>query len=89
MAKAGGRFTGKQIVADATLVKAGASMDSLVKREDVDPNTRVLKQYEKQYHDFQRGKCTRRVVNQTYVSASDLDATIVYRKGTESGIVPF
>ena len=35
-----GRFTGKQIVVDATLVKANASMDSLVKREDADPNVR-------------------------------------------------
>ena len=47
-----GRFTGKQIVADATLVKANASMNSLLKREDTDPNARVLKQYEKRYHAF-------------------------------------
>jgi IS5 family transposase len=81
-----GRFTGKQIVADATLVKANASMDSLVEREDADPNARVLKQYEKRYHDFQHGKRKRRVANQTHVSASDLDATMVYRKGTEGGL---
>ena len=59
-----GRFTGKQIVADATLVKANASMNSLVKREDTDSDARVLKQYEKQYHDFQHGKRKRRVANQ-------------------------
>ncbi|MXS78826.1 transposase, partial [Nitrosomonas sp. JL21] len=81
-----GRFTGKQIVADATLVKANASMDSLVKREDADPDARVLKQYEKRYHDFQHGKRKRRVANQTHVSASDPDATMVYRKGTEGGL---
>ena len=81
-----GRFTGKQIVADATLVKANASMNSLVKREDTDPDARVLKQYEKQYHDFQHGKRKRRVANQTHVSASDPDATMVYRKGTEGGL---
>lgn len=60
-----GRFTGRQIVADVTLVKANASMNSLVKREDTDPDARVLKQYEKQYHDFQHGKRKRRVANQT------------------------
>ncbi len=81
-----GRFTGKQIVADATLVKANAAMGSLVKREDADPDARVLKQYEKQYHDFQHGKRKRRVANQTHVSASDPDATMVYRKGTEGGL---
>ena len=81
-----GRFTGKQIVVDATLVKANASMDSLVKREDGDPNTRVLKQYEKRNHDFQYGKRKRRVANQTHVSASDPDATMVYRKGTDGGL---
>lgn len=85
MAKAS-RFTGKQIVADATLIKANASMGSLVKREDADPNARVLKQYEKRYHDFQHGKRKRRVANQTHVSASDPDATMVYRKGTEGGL---
>lgn len=81
-----GRFTGKQIVADATLVKANASMNSLVKREDGDPAARVLRQYEKRYHDFQHGKRKRRVANQTHVSASDPDATMVYRKGTEGGL---
>ncbi|QOJ24026.1 MAG: transposase [Gammaproteobacteria bacterium] len=81
-----GRFTGKQIVVDATLVKANASMDSLVKRENADPNARVLKQYEKRYHDFQHGKRKRRVANQTHVSASDPDATMVYRKGTDGGL---
>ncbi|MBS0425108.1 MAG: hypothetical protein JSR71_11955 [Proteobacteria bacterium] len=84
-----GRFTGKQIVADATLVKANASMGSLVKHEDTDPDARVLKQYEKQYHDFQHGKRKRRVANQTHVSASDPDATMVYRKGTEgTNLIP-
>lgn len=81
-----GRFTCKQIVADATLVKANAAMGSLVKREDTDPDARVLKQYEKQYHDFQHGKRKRRVANQTHVSASDPDATMVYRKGIEGGL---
>ncbi len=81
-----GRFTGKQIVADATLVKANASMGSLVKREDADPDARVLKRYEKRYHDFQHGARKRRVANQTHVSASDPDATMVYRRGIDGGL---
>ena len=81
-----GHYTGKRIVVDATLVKANASMDSLVERENADPNARVLKQYEKRYHDFQHGKRQRRVSNQTHVSASDPDATMVYRKGSEGGL---
>lgn len=49
-----GRFTAKQFVVDATLVKANASMSSssLVKREDADPDVRSLKQYEQRYQTF-------------------------------------
>ena len=81
-----GHFSGKRMVADATLVKANASMDSLVEREDADPDARALKQYEKRYHDFQHGKRKRRVANQTHVSESDPDASMVYRKGAEGGL---
>ncbi len=61
-------------------MKANASMDSLIKREDADPNARVVKQYERWCHDFQHGERKRRVANQTHVTASGPDATMVYRK---------
>jgi len=81
-----GHFTGKRIVADATLVKANAAMDSLVEREDSDPDARALKRYEQRYHDFKYGKRKRRVANQTHVSLSAPEATMVYRKGAEGGL---
>ena len=72
---------GKQIVVDATLVKANASMDSLVKREDADPNARVLKQYEKRCHDFQHGKRRCRVAKSDPCQCLRSRCTMVYRKG--------
>ncbi len=76
-----GHIRGRRIVADATLVQADASVDSLVEREDADPNARALKNYERRYHDFRAGKRVRKVANQTHVSASDPDATLVSRPG--------
>jgi len=81
-----GRVDGRRIVADATLIAANASMDSLVEREDGDPNARALKNYDKRYHDFQHGRRQRRVANQTHVSSTDSDATMVYRRGISGGL---
>ena len=61
--------------------EANASMDSLVERTDADPNARELKLYERRYHDFHEGIKQRKVSNQTHVSATDPDATLVSRKG--------
>ena len=81
-----GHCTGHQVVVDATLVKANASMASLVERTDGDPDARALKQYERRYHDFMHGHCKRRVSNQTHVSQSDPDTPMVYRNGTGGGL---
>lgn len=76
-----GLIKAKRVIADASLVEANASFDSLVERDNADPNARELKQYERRYHDFRRGKRERKVSNQTHVSQSDPDATIVSRPG--------
>ena len=81
-----GRLSTKRVVTDATLIAANAAMDSLVEREDGDPKSRVLKQYDQRYDDFQHGKRQRRVANQTHVSRSDPDATMVYRRGVSGGL---
>ena len=77
-----GLIKGKRLVADASLIAADASFDSLVERDDADPEARPLKYYEKRYADFREGKRTRKVSNQTHVSGSDPDATLVSRPGT-------
>ena len=78
--KKSGHIKGKRIIADASLVEANASIDSLKEREDGDPNARELKKYDQRYHDFREGKRDRRVANQTHVSKTDPDATLVSRK---------
>lgn len=80
--KGKGLVTGKQVMADATLIEADASINSLQERVESDPQARALKLYERQYHDFKVGAKTRQVSNQTHVSASDPDATLVARPGT-------
>ena len=42
-----GHIRGRRIVADASLVEADAAIDSLVERDDADPNARALKHYER------------------------------------------
>ncbi len=76
-----GHIRGRRIIADASLVEADAAIDSLVERDDADPNARALKHYEHRYHDFKVGKRRRKLANQTHVSASDPDATLVSRPG--------
>ena len=51
-----GRIRGRRIVADASLVEADAAIDSMVQRDDADPDARALKNYERRYHDFKTGK---------------------------------
>lgn len=76
-----GHIRGCRVVADASLVHADASVDSMVERDEGDPNARALKHYEHRYHDFKQGTRTRKLANQTHVSASDPDATLVSRPG--------
>jgi transposase len=75
-----GIINGKRMMSDASLVEANASMGSLIKREDGDPNAKELKKYERRYHDFNEGKKERKFSNQTHVSKTDPDATFVSRK---------
>jgi transposase len=77
-----GIVRGRRIMVDATLVEADASINSLEERPQSDPQARALKMYEQRYHDFKEGKKTRQISNQTHVSASDPDATLVSRPGT-------
>ncbi len=76
-----GHIRGRRIVADASLVEADAAIDSMVERDDADPNARALKHYEHRYHDFKTGKRRHKLANQTHVSASDPDETLVSRPG--------
>ena len=76
-----GHIRGRRIVADASLVEADAAVGSLVERDDADKNARALKDYERRYHDFKTGERRRKYANQTHVSASDPDASLVSRRG--------
>ncbi len=78
--QAQGHIRGRRIVADASLVEADAAVDSLVEREDADPDARALRRYEQRYHDFRSGARRRKYANQTHVSASDPDASLVSRR---------
>jgi transposase len=72
-----GLVKGRKIIADATLIEADASLDSMVRREKGDPDFRELKNHEKQYHDFKMGKKKRKVLNQTHVSSTDPHSSLV------------
>jgi transposase len=74
-----GIIKGKSMISDASLVEANASINSLSKREKSDPKARELKAYQRRYHDFREGKKERSVSNQTHVSKTDPDATLVSR----------
>jgi len=75
--KQAGIISGKRMISDASLVEADAAMDSLVERECSDPVSRELKAYERRYHDFKEGRRERKVSNQTHVSKTDPDSTLV------------
>lgn len=77
-----GLVTGRRLISDASLIDANASIDSMVERPDGDPDAKALKNYQQRYHDFREGKKQRRVSNQTHISHSDPEATLVSRKGT-------
>ncbi|MDH3691999.1 MAG: transposase [Gammaproteobacteria bacterium] len=79
-----GHIRGRRIVADASLVEADAAVDSLVERDDADPNARALKDYERRYHDFKIGKRHRkRTINRLETISSivrtNVHATRAYR----------
>jgi transposase len=76
-----GLVKGRKIIADATLIEADASLDSMVKREEGDPDFRELKNYEKRYHDFKTGKKKRKISNQTHVSSTDPQSSLVTHRG--------
>ena len=76
-----GHIRGRRIVADASLVEADAAVGSLVERDDAESNARSLRNHERRYHDFKTGERRRKYANQTHVSASDPDASLVSRRG--------
>jgi len=76
-----GLVKGRKIIADATLIEADASLDSMVKREEGDPDFRELKNHERRYHDFKTGKKKRKISNQTHVSSSDPHSSLVTHRG--------
>ena len=75
-----GIVKGKRVISDASMVEANAAMDSLVERDNDDPDLTPLKRYQHRYHDFKEGKRQRKVSNQTHVSYTDPDATMVSHK---------
>ena len=75
-----GHIRGRRIVAGASLVEADAAVEPLVGRDDADANA-ALKNYERRYDDFKMGKRRRKYANQTHLSASDPDASLVSRRG--------
>jgi len=72
-----GIVTGKKMIADAPLIEADASLDSMVEREEPDPDYRELRNYERRYHDFTTGNKKRKISNQTHVSSTDPDSSLV------------
>lgn len=78
--KTDGHIRGRRIVVDASLIEADAAIDSLVARDDADPNAQLLKQYQRRYHDFREGKRRRKYANQTHISSTDADCSLVSRK---------
>jgi transposase len=71
--KKAGLVRGKQMVTDATLIEADAAIDSVSKREDADKDVAETAKGE----EFE-GK---RVSIRTHESATDPDASVVYRSG--------
>jgi transposase len=76
-----GMIKGQRMISDANLFEANAGMNSLIKREDSGPNAKkILKRYAQRYHDFKEGRKPRKVSNQTHVSKTDPQASLVSRK---------
>jgi len=76
-----GFIEGRKVIVDASLVEADASLESMVERAEGDYKARELKPHERRYHDFRTGKKKRKISNQTHVSATDPEATLVSRQG--------
>ena len=79
--KQAGIVKGEKLIADASLVEANASINSMIEKPSGDSEARILRNYEKRYNDFHEGKKQRKYSNQTHVSQSDPDAKLVARKG--------
>ncbi len=79
-----GLIQGKTLITDASIVAANASLDSMIPRKETDPKARQLKLYQQRYHDFRVGKKQRKIANQTHVSKSDADASLVSRNSSYS-----
>lgn len=77
-----GLVPGRRLIADATLLRENASMNSLKHRpeEDVKPTL----PHEERYHDFKTGKKKRTYSNKTHQSSSDPDASLVTQQGSHN-----
>jgi hypothetical protein len=54
----------------------------MVERQDRHRDAKVLTNYQQRYHGLRKGKKQRRVSNQTHISHSDPEATLISSKGT-------
>ena len=78
--QAAGIIKGQGMLSDASLIEANAAMSSLVERAESDPQAKLLTTYNQRYYDFKTGRKTRKVANQTHVSHTDPDTSLVSRK---------
>ena len=76
-----GFIKAKKVIIDASIIEADASMDSMIEREEDDPKAEELKPHQKHYHNIKTGKKKRKISNQTHVSKTDPDATLLSRQG--------
>ncbi len=68
---------GKRIIVDASIFSANASINSMVKRDKYDDKSKILKKHQERYHDFIFGKRKRKLSNQTHISKTDKDASLI------------
>jgi hypothetical protein len=55
----------RKIIADTTLVVADASLNSILRREGRDPDSRESMNFKMRYNDLKSGKKKRKISNQT------------------------
>lgn len=76
-----GFIKAKKVIVDASIIEADASMDSIVERAEDDPKAKELKPHQRHYSDLKAGQKKRQISNQTHVSKTDPDATLLSRQG--------
>ncbi|PIR22925.1 MAG: IS5/IS1182 family transposase [Deltaproteobacteria bacterium CG11_big_fil_rev_8_21_14_0_20_45_16] len=74
-----GLVPGKKVIADASLIQASASIDSLEERDIPSDNQTILKRYDRRIGSYVLGKKSRKRSNQTHQSKTDPDSSLVAR----------